>query len=204
MLKKKIAARHDTCHEEPEPPKAPPNQPVLDWCIESYVLTVSRHGLALMSGDIWRNDVTKAVARVATHDQSLFPSQRSFPGRGDVYVCDRKQHKKKSDFEFLRKSTRLIRSDPTSIQRVRSAYQPPASSTFLSGQTSHQQSASSTFLSEQISTSHQPPAKRTGCRFWEDLWIGKEPVKVKFPSLYNLVRKKNMTVVTPQVFSRVN
>jgi hypothetical protein len=46
---------------------------------------------------------------------------------------------------------------------VRLAYQPPASSTFLSEQTSHQQSASSTFLSEQISTSHQPPAKRTGC-----------------------------------------
>jgi hypothetical protein len=42
------------------------------------------------------------------------------------------------------------------------AYQPPASSTFLSQQTSHQQSASSTFLSEQISTSHQTPAKRTG------------------------------------------
>jgi hypothetical protein len=42
------------------------------------------------------------------------------------------------------------------------AYQPPASSIFLSEQTSHQQSASSTFLSEQISTSHQPPAKRTG------------------------------------------
>jgi hypothetical protein len=41
-------------------------------------------------------------------------------------------------------------------QHVRSAYQPPASSTFLSEQTSHQQSASSTFLSEQISTSHQP------------------------------------------------
>jgi hypothetical protein len=51
---------------------------------------------------------------------------------------------------------------PTYNQRVRSAYQPPASSTFLSGQTSHQQSAISTFLSEQISTSHQPPAKRTG------------------------------------------
>jgi hypothetical protein len=61
-------------------------------------------------------------------------------------------------------------------QRVRSAYQPPASSTFLSEQISHQQPASSTFLSEQIShqqpasstflsqqTSHQPPAKRTGC-----------------------------------------
>jgi hypothetical protein len=42
------------------------------------------------------------------------------------------------------------------------AYQPPASSTFLSQQTSHQQPASSTFLSEQTSTSHQPPANRTG------------------------------------------
>jgi hypothetical protein len=45
---------------------------------------------------------------------------------------------------------------------VRLAYQPPASSTFLSEQTSHQQSASSTLLSQQISTSHQPPANRTG------------------------------------------
>jgi hypothetical protein len=36
---------------------------------------------------------------------------------------------------------------------------------FLSEQTSHQQPASSTFLSEQTSTSHQPPANRTGCRF---------------------------------------
>jgi hypothetical protein len=42
------------------------------------------------------------------------------------------------------------------------AYQPPASSTFPSEQTSHQQPASSTFLSEQTSTTHQPPAKRTG------------------------------------------
>jgi hypothetical protein len=45
---------------------------------------------------------------------------------------------------------------------IRLAYQPPASSTFLSEQISHHQSASSTFLSEQINTSHQPPAKRTG------------------------------------------
>jgi hypothetical protein len=45
---------------------------------------------------------------------------------------------------------------------VRLACHPPASSTFLSEQTSRQQSASNTFLSEQISTSHQPPAKRTG------------------------------------------
>jgi hypothetical protein len=42
------------------------------------------------------------------------------------------------------------------------AYQPPASSTFLSEQISHQQPASSTFLSEQTSTNHQLPAKRTG------------------------------------------
>jgi hypothetical protein len=42
---------------------------------------------------------------------------------------------------------------------VRLAYQPLASSTFLSQQTNYQQSASSTFLSEQISTNHQPPAK---------------------------------------------
>jgi hypothetical protein len=35
-------------------------------------------------------------------------------------------------------------------------------STFLSEQTSHQQPVGSTFLSEQTSTSHQPPAKRTG------------------------------------------
>jgi hypothetical protein len=52
---------------------------------------------------------------------------------------------------------------PKNCRPVRLAYQPPASSTFLSEQTSHQQPASSTFLSEQISTSHQPPANRTGC-----------------------------------------
>jgi hypothetical protein len=41
---------------------------------------------------------------------------------------------------------------------VRLAYQPPASSTFLSQQTSHQQPASSTFLSNKPAPgiSHQP------------------------------------------------
>jgi hypothetical protein len=48
------------------------------------------------------------------------------------------------------------------VQPVRLAYQPPASSIFLSEQTSHQQPASSIFLSEKISTSYQPPAKQTG------------------------------------------
>jgi hypothetical protein len=63
-----------------------------------------------------------------------------------------------SDRHFILKSQKKGQV----IQPVRSAYQPPANSTFLSEQTSHQQSASSTFLSEQISTNHQPPAKRTG------------------------------------------
>jgi hypothetical protein len=47
------------------------------------------------------------------------------------------------------------------MRPVRLAYQPPASSTFLSEQINHQQPANNTFLSEQISTSHKPPAKRT-------------------------------------------
>jgi hypothetical protein len=51
------------------------------------------------------------------------------------------------------------------IRPIRLAYQPPASSIFLSEQTSHQQPVSSTLLSEQISTSHQTSAKRTG-------WLG--------------------------------
>jgi hypothetical protein len=65
-------------------------------------------------------------------------------------------------------------------QPVRSAYQPPASSTFLSEQTSHQQPVSSTLLSEQTSSSHQPPANRTGCIYgcwvlkgyglWPTIW----------------------------------
>jgi hypothetical protein len=32
-------------------------------------------------------------------------------------------------------------------------------------------------------------------RFWEDLWLGKDPLIVKHPSLYKLVRKKNMSFV---------
>jgi hypothetical protein len=60
---------------------------------------------------------------------------------------------------------RLISHQPTvlfSQNEPATSNQPqPASSTFLSEQTGHQQPASSTFLSEQISTSHQPPAKRT-------------------------------------------
>jgi hypothetical protein len=27
-------------------------------------------------------------------------------------------------------------------------------------------------------------------RFWEDTWTGKQPLMLKFPSLYNIARKK--------------
>jgi hypothetical protein len=62
-----------------------------------------------------------------------------------------------SDLSVLARSQRSAAGPHK--HHVRLAYHPPASSTFLSEQTSHQQSASSTFLSEQISTSHHPPAK---------------------------------------------
>jgi hypothetical protein len=58
---------------------------------------------------------------------------------------------------------------PSNSRPVRLAYQPPASSTFLSEQTSHQQPANTIFHSEQISTSNQPPAKRTGFQLEEQL-----------------------------------
>jgi hypothetical protein len=31
-------------------------------------------------------------------------------------------------------------------------------------------------------------------RFWEDIWLGKQPLMKKYPTLYNIVRKKNMSV----------
>jgi hypothetical protein len=34
----------------------------------------------------------------------------------------------------------------------------------------------------------------TQTRFWEDLWIGTEPLMTKYPSLYNIGRKKNAKV----------
>jgi hypothetical protein len=30
-------------------------------------------------------------------------------------------------------------------------------------------------------------------RFWEDLWLGDEPLMTKYASLYNIARKKNVT-----------
>jgi hypothetical protein len=39
-------------------------------------------------------------------------------------------------------------------------------------------------------------------RFWEDSWMGKQPLMLKFPSLYNLARKKSDTMAN--VFNRIS
>ena len=31
-------------------------------------------------------------------------------------------------------------------------------------------------------------------RFWEDAWLGNSPLRVQYPQLYNIVRKKQATV----------
>ena len=41
----------------------------------------------------------------------------------------------------------------------------------------------------------------TQIRFWEDRWIGNSTLKVQYPSLYNIARKKHATVSS--VFERV-
>jgi hypothetical protein len=89
------------------------------------------------------------------------------------------------------------------------AYQPPANSTFLSEQTSHQQPASSTFLSEQISTSHQPPAERTGymsCVFFQpelEGWVYK--VSYTWVSIYGLHRLYGpLTYIYTNTFRSLN
>ena len=38
-------------------------------------------------------------------------------------------------------------------------------------------------------------------RFWEDWWVGHEPLMKQFPGLYNIVRKRNQTIAS--VFSRI-
>jgi hypothetical protein len=36
--------------------------------------------------------------------------------------------------------------------------------------------------------------KGSEVRFWEDAWIGDKPLKIKYPSLYNIVRRNDATV----------
>jgi hypothetical protein len=67
---------------------------------------------------------------------------------------------------------------------VRLAYQPPASSTFLSEQTSHQQPTSNAFLSEQISINHQhqPNEQAVSLQFGKtETKSQSEKIRVKSP-----------------------
>ena len=34
----------------------------------------------------------------------------------------------------------------------------------------------------------------TKTKFWDDTWVGDKPLKVKYPSLYNVVRDRHTTV----------
>ena len=36
----------------------------------------------------------------------------------------------------------------------------------------------------------------TQTRFWKDVWLGNQPQKLKFPSFFNIVRRKQVTVAT--------
>ena len=36
----------------------------------------------------------------------------------------------------------------------------------------------------------------TQIRFWEDRWLGLQPLMTQYPSLYNIARKKNATVAS--------
>ena len=39
-------------------------------------------------------------------------------------------------------------------------------------------------------------------RFWEDAWLGNSPLRIQYPQLYNIVRKKQATVaevLSPQI-----
>jgi hypothetical protein len=90
-------------------------------------------------------------------------------------------------------------------QPVRLAYQPPASSTFLSEQTSHHQPANSTLLSEQTSTSHQPPANRTGmaakARFFSAKQLSSNSnLAPLFPFLYMLAETNVYPINTHNPF----
>jgi hypothetical protein len=68
----------------------------------------------------------------------------------------RREEKKKKQTTTCERCWCGKRLRAKSSRPVRLAYEPPASSTFLSEQTSQEQPASSSFLSEQISISHQP------------------------------------------------
>ena len=45
---------------------------------------------------------------------------------------------------------------------------------------------------------------RTNTRFWEDTWVGDKSLKVKYPSLYNIVRDRHATVSKVMATSPLN
>jgi hypothetical protein len=72
----------------------------------------------------------------------------------ETKCCFVKSQLQSPKFAAAMNHSQLPRNFPSGSAPCSLAYQAPASSTFLSEQTSHQQPASSTFLSEQISMSH--------------------------------------------------
>jgi hypothetical protein len=44
----------------------------------------------------------------------------------------------------------------------------------------------------------------TQIRFWEDKWLGSQPLKIQYPNLFNIVRKKQATVVDVLIFIPLN
>jgi hypothetical protein len=44
----------------------------------------------------------------------------------------------------------------------------------------------------------------TSTRFWDDTWVGNKPLKVKYPSLYNIVRDPHATVSKVMATSPLN
>ena len=43
-----------------------------------------------------------------------------------------------------------------------------------------------------------------GIRFWEDTWLGDNPLSMQYPSLYNIVRHKNILVANALAGGQVN
>jgi hypothetical protein len=83
---------------------------------------------------------------------------------------------------------------------VRLAYQPPASSTFLSEQTSHQQPDSSIFLSQQISISHQHQPNEQGANLTTIITLNTRWYPARCcENFLNKILRWDVKVVTPKI-----
>jgi hypothetical protein len=139
----------------PTPVSEPPPRP----CNQAYQLAVDSPGnVCVRSDDDAVLDPQTGSETAPSHKASEPEPASHAARRVCVWLCPCRHIKPWSRSHVKLISARIPRARP-----VRLAYQPPASSTFLSEQTSHHQPVSSISLSEQTSTSHQPPAERTGC-----------------------------------------